>query len=64
MLNVKIVCVGKIKDSWITEGIAEYEKRLKAYCKFNIVELKEYKLPMSPSQSDIDKCILSDGEEF
>ncbi len=64
MLNIKIIAIGKIKDKWITDGIAEYEKRLKAYCKFTIAELKEYKLPLCPSQSDIDKGIENEGNDI
>lgn len=37
----KIVCVGRIKDEYIIKGIAEYAKRINAYSKFSIVEVKE-----------------------
>ena len=41
MLSVKIVAVGSIKESFFEEAIAEYEKRLSKYCKFEIIEIKE-----------------------
>ena len=37
MLTVNIICVGRLKESWLREGCAEYIKRLGAYCRFNIV---------------------------
>lgn len=41
-MNVTIVCVGKIKEKYLTEGIAEFAKRLQAFTKFDVVEVKEY----------------------
>lgn len=41
MLTVNLICVGKIKEKYIVEGINEYQKRLKGYVNFTIVELKE-----------------------
>ena len=40
MLNVKIICVGTLKDSYLKDAVKEYEKRLSAYCKLTTVELK------------------------
>ena len=38
---IKLVCVGKIKENFIKDGILEYTKRLSAYDSFSIVEVKE-----------------------
>ena len=35
------------------QGIAEYQKRLGAYCRFEIIELEEYRLPDNPSEAEI-----------
>ena len=40
-MKITIVCVGKIKESFISSAIAEYQKRLSAFCSFNIVEVAE-----------------------
>lgn len=40
-MNIKVVCVGKLKEKYWTGAIEEYRKRLKSYCKLDIVELKE-----------------------
>ena len=41
MLNVKIICVGGLKDTYLKDAVKEYEKRLSAYCKLTTVELKD-----------------------
>ena len=45
MLNINIVCVGKVKENYLKEAIAEYSKRLSKFCNLNIVELMDEKLP-------------------
>lgn len=40
-MNIKVVCIGKLKEKYWTLAIEEYGKRLKNYCKLDIVELKE-----------------------
>lgn len=41
MVGIDIICVGKLKEKFYTEAVAEYKKRLGAYCRLNIVELPE-----------------------
>ncbi len=41
MIKVNIVCVGKVKEKYFAEGIAEYAKRLSRYCEFKIIEVEE-----------------------
>ncbi len=41
MLKIKIIAVGKIKEKYFSDAIAEYSKRLSRYCSFEIVEVKE-----------------------
>ena len=57
MLNVHILCVGKLKEKFYADAVAEYQKRLSAYCRLNIVELPEEKLPPDPSQAQIDAAL-------
>ena len=38
MMNVDLICVGKLNAAYCAEGVAEYQKRLGAYCRFRIVE--------------------------
>lgn len=45
MLNISIICVGKLKESYLKDAISEYSKRLQKYCTLNIIELQDEKLP-------------------
>lgn len=40
-MKVNIICVGKIKEKFFTDAIAEYAKRLSRFCTFNIIEVDE-----------------------
>ena len=41
MIKISIICIGKIKDAYIKEGISEFSKRLSKYINLNIIELAE-----------------------
>lgn len=45
MLTIQIICIGKIKENYLKDAITEYSKRLSKYCKLNIVELADEKIP-------------------
>ena len=45
MLTINIICVGKIKENFFKNAIDEYSKRLSKYCKLNIIELQDEKIP-------------------
>lgn len=45
MLNIQIICVGKIKENYLKDALKEYEKRLSRYCKLSILELPDEKIP-------------------
>ncbi len=56
MLTINVVCVGKIKEKFFRDAIEEYSKRLSKYCKLNILELPDEKIPdkLNPNiESDI-----------
>ena len=44
-MKITIISVGKIKEKFYREAIAEYAKRLSSYCKFEIIELQDEKTP-------------------
>ena len=64
MVNVTFITVGSLKEDYLKKAVAEYHKRLSAFCKPNIVELKEVKLPDSPSAGEIDAALLSESERI
>ncbi len=45
MLTINIICIGKIKEKYLKDAIDEYSKRLSKYCKLNIIELSDEKIP-------------------
>lgn len=49
-MKVTILCVGKIKEKFYRDAIAEYEKRLSRYCKLEIVEVADEKTPDNASE--------------
>lgn len=45
MLSINVICIGKIKEQYLKDAINEYSKRLSRYCKLNIIELPDEKIP-------------------
>ena len=45
MLNINIVCIGKIKEKYLRDALDEYTKRLSRYCKLTFLELPDEKIP-------------------
>ena len=56
-IRVQLICVGKMKEKFYIDAAAEYVKRLSAYCKLQVVELPEERLPSNPSQARIDAAL-------
>ena len=50
-MNITIICVGKIKEKYLTEAIKEYSKRLSKYCKLNIIEVADEKTDENASDN-------------
>lgn len=53
MIKVKIICVGKIKENYLNQGISEYLKRLSGYCNVEIIEVKDEKIVSNTSEEKI-----------
>lgn len=49
-MKISILCVGKIKERYFSDGIAEYAKRLSRYCKLDIIEVPDEKTPDGASE--------------
>lgn len=62
MLNIKIICVGKLKEKYLIDAIKEYEKRLKTMCKLEIIEVAEYKIVDNPNETQIMQCINEESK--
>ena len=50
MLNIKIICVGKIREKATKDLLAEYEKRISKYAKLETIELDDEKIPTNASK--------------
>lgn len=57
MLTVRLICVGKLREKYLISAVDEYKKRLGAFCKFEIVELNEERLPDSPTPGEINSAL-------
>lgn len=61
MIGVNVVCVGKLKESYLRDGCNEYIKRLSAFSKVNVVEVAEERCSDNPSESEIKNVIEKEG---
>lgn len=57
MLNVTLICVGRMREKHYTAAFQEYEKRLGAFCRFSLIELPEQRLSERPAQKEIDLAL-------
>ena len=57
MLSVRLICVGKLGEKFWADAVKEYTKRLGAYCKLEIIELPEQRLPQTPSEGEIAQAL-------
>ena len=57
MMNVHLIVLGKLKEKYMKDFSLEYEKRLSAYCKLNIIELEPVRLSDNPSQQEIENAL-------
>ena len=53
MFSIQLICMGKLKEKFYLSAAAEYEKRMKGYCQFQLLELPEVRLPDDPSPAQI-----------
>ena len=60
MQKVTVLCVGKLKEKFYIDAAAEYAKRLSRYCKLELVELPEERLPEDPSPAQIEAALLKE----
>ena len=64
MLSVQLICVGKMKETYLQEAFAEYRKRLSSYCRLEVTEIPEERLSERPSQAEIDAALRREAEQI
>ncbi|WP_165206600.1 23S rRNA (pseudouridine(1915)-N(3))-methyltransferase RlmH [Weissella sagaensis] len=63
-MNIKIIGVGKLKEKYLKDGIAEYTKRLNKFAKVSIIEVPDEKAPEQLSQAQMDQVMGKEGERI
>ena len=64
MLNITIIAVGKLKEQYLRDASAEYQKRLSTLCKLNIVEINPEKLSDNPSAKEIENALNNEAKKI
>lgn len=63
-MNITIITVGKLKEKYLKQGIAEYTKRLSSYAKIDIIEVPDEKAPENLSEADMQQIKQKEGERI
>ncbi len=63
-MKITILAVGKIKEKYLTAGIQEFLKRLTPFCKLDIIELAEERMPENPSSAEKIQALTREGERI
>lgn len=63
-MKITILAVGKIKEKYLTDGIAEYAKRLRRFCDFSIVEVEDEKAPEKLSAAECEIVKKKEAERL
>ena len=64
MITVKLIATGNLKEKYLREAFAEYEKRLSGFCRFEMIELKESKLYDDPSDTEIAAALDDEAKKI
>lgn len=64
MLNIKLICVGKLREKFYIDAFSEYSRRLGAYCRFECLELTETKLGDNPSDKEISAALEKEAADI
>lgn len=62
-MRITIVAVGKIKEKYLAEGIGEFTKRLTPFCRLDIVEVAEERMPENPSGAEKAKALAREDRK-
>lgn len=63
-MNIMILTVGKLKEKYFIQGIAEYAKRLGPYAKVTIIEVPDEKAPENLSEAEVEQVKQAEGERL
>lgn len=63
-MKITIVCAGKLKEKYLRDGIAEYEKRIRPYADLRTIEIIEERMKDRPSPAEKDEVLRREGERL
>lgn len=63
-MKITLLCAGKIKEKYLTDGIDEYSKRLKRFCQLDIIAVQDEKTPENASDSENEKIKNTEGKRM
>ena len=64
MFSVTVIAMGKLKEKFYIQAAEEYAKRLSGFCKFQLLELPEHRLPEDPSPAQIAEGLAREGQQI
>ncbi len=64
MIQVTVITVGNLKEGYWREAVAEYEKRLNAFCKPTLIQLKEARVSDAPSEGEIKAALADEAKRI
>jgi len=64
MIQLILVCVGKIKEPYLSDGIEEYRKRISKYAKIELIEIDDERIPDLPSEQEKLKTLEAEGKKI
>ncbi len=64
MQTIQILAYGKLKEKYLRDAAAEYEKRLSRYCTFKCIEFEPIKLPENASEKEIAAALEKEGQQL
>ena len=63
-MRITVVCAGRIKEKYLSAGIAEFLKRLRPFAQVEIREVHEEKMPDDPSEAEKEQVLRREGEKL
>ena len=63
-MNIDILCVGRLKEKYLKDAVAEYSKRLSRYCTLNIIETPDEKVSEDQGEALDEKARNTEGERL
>lgn len=62
MIKVTLIALGKLKEKYLKDAVAEYEKRLSGYCSLKTIELTPERLSDKPSEKEIESALKREAQ--